>query len=188
MGHQPDAVLRDVIQTSDEGRDIGGARLGGQQRLPYGKDQRAVGADPAVGKIAHGPNAVGRTGQLHDDVRVEPGQLGTLAHHPFEIRGDHLGAHIAVHDPTDLHIVAAARLFAPDVLLGHQRRVGRHPVEHSHFIGLADLREIRRVDEKFHVSSFGLVSERYEKCSIPVSTRAGFFCRTPSEEKKMQAA
>lgn len=139
-----------VVQTADERRNVGSARLGGQQRLPDGEDQRAVDADAPFGEMADGADSLGRARQLDDDMRVERRQRFALAHHSFEIRRDHLGAHVALHDPADFDVMAAARLLAPDILPGHQRRVGRHPVEHAHRMGLANLIEIRRIDKEFH--------------------------------------
>lgn len=153
VGHQPDAVLRNVVQASDEGRGVGRTRLGCEQRLPDGEDQRAVGPNAPLGKILHGADTVGRAGELDDDLRMERRQFSALADHAVEIRCDHLGAHVALDQVADLDIVAAAGLLAADVLLGHERRVGRHTVEHAHFTRLANLGQIRRVQKEFHVSS-----------------------------------
>lgn len=46
--------------------------------------------------------------------------------------------------------MAVAGLLPADVFPGHERRIGRHTVEHAQFVGFANLFEIRRVDKELH--------------------------------------
>ena len=76
----------------------------------------------------------------------------TLAYHALIVGGDHLRAHIAIHDVADVDIVLILILLALDALFGHQRRVGSNTVEHAHGVGLADLVQISCVEKKLHYS------------------------------------
>ena len=131
MGHERHAVLRNIVQTPDEGRNIGSSGFCSQQGLSDGEDQRTVGADAFPGEIIHSTNSVGRAGEFHNNIGMQPGKAFALADHAVEIRRDHLGADVAVHDIAYFDVMAAAGLLAPNVLLGHQRRVGRHTVENA---------------------------------------------------------
>ena len=154
MGHERHAVLGNVVQTSDERRDIGGSGLRRQQSLPNGEDQRTVGADALPGEIVHSADSVGRAGEFHDDMGMQFGETFTLADHAVEIRRDHLGADVAVHDVTDFDVMTEAGLLAPDVFFGHQRRVGRHAVENAQRMGTPDLLQVGCVDKEFHKRIF----------------------------------
>jgi len=104
------------------------------------------------GEIFHGPYSCGRAGQFHDDAGMQRRQRFTLPHHSFEVGGYDLGAHVPFDDVADFNVMTVAVLRTPDVLFGHQRRVGRHAVQDAQFVRLADLLQIGRVDEEFHCS------------------------------------
>ena len=124
------------------------------ESLTEGKDQRAVGADILAREILHGTNTVGRTREFDHDILVQGRQRFPFADHTVEIGGDHLGAHIAIDDGADFEVMATAGLLTANVLLGHQRRIGRHPVEHTHFVSFPDLGQVSCIDKKFHSGKY----------------------------------
>ena len=75
-----------------------------------------------------------------------------FAHHPFEVGGYDLGAHVSFDDVANFNIMTVAVLRTPDVLFGHQRWVGRRTVQDAQFVRLANLLQIGCVDEEFHGS------------------------------------
>ena len=154
LGDESHPVLANIVQTAYERRHIRRTGLGCQQSLTDGKDQRAVGADILAREILHGTNTVGRTREFDHDILVQGRQRFPFADHTVEIGGDHLGAHIAIDDGADFEVMATAGLLTANVLLGHQRRIGRHPVEHAHRMGLANLIEVSCIDKKFHSGKY----------------------------------
>ena len=120
LRHQGDAIAGDVVESADEGRDVRGASLGGQQCLPGREDEGAVGADALRGEVADGLDAVGDAGHFDNDVRVEVGQHLTFVHHALEVGRDHFGAHVATNNAADLHVMVADVLLTADAFLGHQ--------------------------------------------------------------------
>ena len=185
--HELHAVGADVVQTAHERRHVGRTCLGGEQRLTGREDERAVGADSLLREILHGADTLGRARQLHHDAGVQCGQLLALAHHALEIGGDHLGAHVAIDDVADFDVVTAACLLAADVLLGHQRRIGRHAVEHAHFVGLADLGQVCGINEKFHKTViFGIRGFKVTQKNRDARSSGRFFApqRRPAPQRR----
>ena len=147
--NQVDAGLADVIQTAEEGADIGGTGAGGQQCLIGAENQGAVGGDTLRREDLDGFEAFGRHGDLDNHVlgieRVDGAALGD---HPLGVcgRGLDLTGDGAVHDRGDLlqglGIVAA--------LLCDQAGVGGHACDNAHVICLANLVHIGGVDIELH--------------------------------------
>ena len=79
-------------------------------------------------------------------------QCFTLSHHSFEVGGYDFGAHVPFDDVANFNVMTLAVFRTPDVLFGHQRRVGRNAVQDAQFVRFADLLQIGRVDEEFHDS------------------------------------
>ena len=144
---EPHAVGADVVEPSDEGRDVGRTRLGRQERLRGGETERHVDADLLLREPARRRQPVLGQRTLHDNVRVEFRKHAPLVHHPGRVAGDRLHAHGAVHRFANLlqerEEVAS--------LLGDQARVGGDPIDGAPTHGLADFREIRRIQEDFHL-------------------------------------
>ena len=152
VGYQCHAVFGDVVETSHERRHIGRSGLCRQQRLPHGEYQRAVRPDILRREVFYGPYSCGRAGQFHDDAGMQCRQRLTLSHHSFEVGGYDLGAHVPFDDVADFNVMTVAVLRTPDVLFGHQRRIGRYAVQNAQFMRLANLLQIGCVDEEFHGS------------------------------------
>jgi hypothetical protein len=74
------------------------------------------------------------------------GPLPAFLDHGLELDIDHLGGNRAVDDLADF----GKALAVIDALLGDERGVGGHAVEHTHLVGLLDLVQIRRVDVNLH--------------------------------------
>ena len=71
---------------------------------------------------------------------------------PAAVQGYDLGAHVPFDDVADFNVMTVAVLRTPDVLFGHQRRIGRYAVQNAQFMRLANLLQIGCVDEEFHGS------------------------------------
>src|SRR5262249_54523130 len=83
---------------------------------------------------------------LHDGIGRDLRQLLALLHHALEIGGHHLEAHVAGNDRADLLDERPKRT----LLLGDQRRIGRHAVDHTKRPAFLDLAEVRRVEKDLH--------------------------------------
>ena len=148
--NQSQAVLVDVVQTADEGADIGGAGPGGQQSLVGAENQGAVGGDALGGQHLDGLQALGGHGNLDDHVLGVDGVDGAaLFDHALGIHGGGLDltGDGAVDDGADLlqglSVVAA--------LLGDQAGVGGDAADDAHLVGLADFLHVGGIQEQFHV-------------------------------------
>src|SRR4029453_14206517 len=89
----PDEVhsdVGDVVEAAEEGADVDGAGLRGQQRLRRGEAERLVDANPLAGEILHRLEAALRERTFHAGVWRDLGELFALLPHALEVRGDHL--------------------------------------------------------------------------------------------------
>src|SRR3990172_4893158 len=141
------AVLVDVVEAADKGRQQRRPGLGGQQALVGGEDERAVGLDAFLGEAVDGLQALLAHRHLDHDVGRQLGEVAALAQHALDVVGDDLGADRAGGDAADFdqHLVVclAARP-------GEERRVGRHAIEHAPARCGADLFDVGRVQEDLH--------------------------------------
>ncbi len=140
------AVVRNVVQPSDERADIAGACSCGQECLRGAEDQRHIGLDAKRGQLRGGLQTLGTNRDLNDDVGMDFDQFLGLGYHALGHRGDYLGADGAVHDAGDLgdHILKFL------ALLSDERRVGRHAAEDAQGGGTFDLFNVCGVDKDFH--------------------------------------
>ena len=97
------AVLADVVEPADEGRDEGGAGLGRQQRLRGREaqgdvDHRAFASDSALQVF----QAVRRQRHLDGDVLGDLGELPAFFEHRLVVGRGGLGADRARDDGADL--------------------------------------------------------------------------------------
>uniref|UniRef100_A0A0N4ZGU8 LigA n=1 Tax=Parastrongyloides trichosuri TaxID=131310 RepID=A0A0N4ZGU8_PARTI len=123
---QAHAIGADIVQTTDEGRDEGRARLGRQHGLGRREAQGDVGLDPLVGEGAGGAQAVPRQRQLDHDVGGDGGQLVALLDHGLEIGGHGLGR----DRPLDQGADFSDDLGDVATRLGDQARIGGDAVHH----------------------------------------------------------
>ena len=146
--------VRDVVEATEERTDVVRAGLGRQQRLRRREAKRLVDADALAGEVLHGFEAVGGQRALHDDVRRHLGQLGALLDHALEVRGHDLEADVAGDDRADLLDEWPEGL----LLLGGQRRVGRHAVDDTERDAFLDLVHVGRVEKDLHVAPLSMVT------------------------------
>ena len=151
--HQRHPVFGNVVQPPDKGRDVPGPGFGCQHGLSRIEDQRAVGGNVFCREGLYGLDPFHRAGDLHHNILVDRGQLHCLGKHPVQVRGQHLGTHIAVHHFADLPVMRQDGGVPADVLPGHQGRIGGHPVQDPQVSRLPDLGEVCCVDEEFHEGS-----------------------------------
>jgi len=76
-----DAVEVDVIETAEEGRDVGRAAFGREQRLVGREAERDVGLDAFVAQGLTSAEAIHGERDLHDDIVGELGEDVRLFHH-----------------------------------------------------------------------------------------------------------
>src|SRR5439155_24517245 len=78
------ADVRDVVEASEEGADVDGARLRRQERLRRREAGRLVDANALAGEVLYGLEAVLGERALHDGVRRHLRQLLAFFHHALE--------------------------------------------------------------------------------------------------------
>src|SRR5205823_2134721 len=122
--------------------------LGGQDGLGRRERQRHVDGDVSLYQAPAGLQAVGGHGDLNDRVGGDLGQLETLLEDLVGLLGRRLEGHRPVDLGTQLlHVgLDVARLLPRD-----QAWVRREPAEHSPFLDLPDLFEVRGIQEQLHV-------------------------------------
>ena len=148
VGDQFHAVLADIVQPADEGRNERRTGLGRQQRLRGGKAQRHIGHHAfAVQRFAR-PQPVRRQRQLHAHIARDLPQHRSFPHHALILRRRHFGADRPRYDGADfghnLQNVAAR--------LGDQARVGGHPIDQAGGGKRLDLGGVSGIDKEFHPS------------------------------------
>ena len=89
-------------------------------------------------------------------------QLAPLGDHSVNVGRDHLGTDVSVQDPADRPDLVV--MIVP--FLGDQRGIRRHAVNDSVLGGLANLIEIRAVNEDSHEVFLGLSSRLGDDWSI----------------------
>ena len=146
------AVCGDVIQSSQEGRNVGGTGSGCQKRLGCGEDQCHIGVDALLGKHLHGLQSLGSHGNLNNHVGMDLRNLSALCDHALS--GCGAGLYLAgdgtVNDVGDLlqglHVVSA--------LFGNEGRVGGHTGDDAHLPGFLDFLYIGCINKKLHTFLF----------------------------------
>ncbi|MNI50910.1 hypothetical protein D3C73_1056030 [compost metagenome] len=147
---QAHAVGADIVQTTDEGRDEGRARLGRQHGLGRREAQGDIGLDPLVGEGAGGAQAVPRQRQLDHDVGGDGGQLVALLDHGLEIGGHGLGR----DRPLDQGADFGDDLGDVPTRLGDQARIGGDAVHHPGGQQVFDDGDVGGVEKEFHGEEF----------------------------------
>src|SRR5262249_9285988 len=138
--------VRDVVEAAEEGADVDGAGLRREEGLRRREAERLVDADALAGEVLHGLEAILGERALHDGVGRDLRQLLAFLHHALEIGRHHLETHVAGDDRADLLDEGPERA----LLLGDQRRIGRHAVDDTERHAFLDLAEVRRVEKDLH--------------------------------------
>src|SRR5882724_4688823 len=86
-----------VVNTADKRRYISGAGLGGEDSLPGGEYQGAIGTDAVVGKPFDGFYAILDHRHFHHDIGVDGRQFFTFFYNGLKPGSQYLGADIAVY-------------------------------------------------------------------------------------------
>ena len=146
LADQVHAVLGDVVEPADEGRDVGGAGLRRQQRLGRREAQGHVAPDPLLRQPPHSGQPRRSERHLDDHVVGEAGEPPALVQHAVEVRGQHLAADGARHQFRDLLDRRQVRLALP----GDQARVRGDAVDHAPFQAGLDLSCVRGVEKELH--------------------------------------
>ena len=102
LADQLHAVEADVVEPADEGRDEGGAGLGGEQRLVGREAEGDVDHVPSLVSVwqAFSPSQV--SGTLTATFLAMAPRMRALAHHAVELGRGHFGGDRARHDRADL--------------------------------------------------------------------------------------
>jgi len=143
-------IYPDVIESADEGRDIGGPGLGGEQSLQRGEDQRQVGLKALLTENLGRFESFCGQRQLDDDlVRSKARELL-----PFLDHAGSLGCHyFCGNRPVDQADDLLEDLVKIPAAFGDQRGVGGDAVNQPQFAGGSDFSDVSGIDEKFHVSA-----------------------------------
>ena len=146
------AVRGNVVDASDEGADVIGARLGGDERLRGREAKRAVCPDALFRTGLQCLDAVGDERYFHHHILVNWRQLPCLLHDPGVLDGGNFRRDISIHqlaNPVYMLVkIDVARFF-------HERRIRGYAVQYTHGCGLADFLQIRGVYEEFHGKATG---------------------------------
>src|SRR5262245_62375660 len=167
------AVRGDVVQPADEGADVAGARLRGEQRLRWREAQRDVDANALARELFARADAVAGERRFDDHVRVDLRDVTSLLQHAREVGRGHFAAHRALDDVADpLEVLPeVARLFR------QERRVRRHAVEDAQRGNRLDVLDAAGVHKEFHEE---LLARRILDHLAVSSTRADGGLRLPA--------
>src|SRR5690606_33975737 len=160
-----DAVLADIVEAPEEGRDEERTGLRDEHRLHRLEAERHVRHDALVGQRLARLQPVDGARELDDDVLRDLCALVALLHHRLDLGRDDLRRDGAFVELADL----GEALAVVDLLLRDERGVGRHTVEHAEVARFADLVEVGGVDVDVH----GVRSNRRGEGRSPRDGRAG---------------
>ena len=137
-----------IVEPSDEGRDVARPRLRRQQRLVGREAERNVSAGARVFKGLARLEPVGRQRQLDDCVLAPARQLRRFGEHSSRVESRDFERDWTVHQFED---------FTRDFLevapaLRHQRGIGGDTVEDAERLRFADFRHVGGVDEELHAA------------------------------------
>ena len=153
---QRHAVLADVVQAADEGRDVGRAGLGGEKGLGSREAEGDVAADVRGGQGGDGAQARRAEGYLDDDVGGQLGQAVGFAEHAFVVGGEHLARYRPALSDQLGDLLDGGQIGL--ALLGDQAGVGGDAVDHAPFEAGGDFLDVRGVEEEEHGILSGLGS------------------------------
>ena len=102
LGDQVHTVGPIVVQTADEGRDIGRTRLGGQQGLCRREAKGYIGGNALDRKFRRRDQALAGKRQLDHDIGRNRGEPCAFRQHSGDIGGRHLGTDRPLDEITDL--------------------------------------------------------------------------------------
>ena len=148
LTNQVNAVAGNIINSSEERRNVGCASPSCEKSLICRENQGHVGLDALGRKDFDCFQSLYGHGDLNYHVRMDGCNLTAFLDHSLSVGGGsfYLTADGAVHDRSDLfdHILKFSSA------LCDQGRVCGHAADHTHVVGFANLIYICCIYEKFH--------------------------------------
>src|SRR2546430_9119746 len=170
-GDLPDALhalLADVVEPSDERAHVLRPRLRREDRLVRGENERRVDLDAFGRESLDRLEALRRHLNLHDDILVELRELAALLDHLVRLGRRDLEGDRPVDEGEDV----LDHLGPLPARLCDERGVRRHAVQDAPRGRLADLIDVRRVEEDLHHDGPPASDSDVGLCTFTVPRRA----------------
>ena len=150
VADQADAVVADIVEAADEGRDDGCAGLGAEDRLVDGEAEGLVDADAVGAEGGDGLDALDGAGDLDPGVGDPAGDVAALVDHALGVGGDHLDGDGAVDQVGNLGDGGAVGLAVADAGAGGEGRVGGDAGDDAEPGAVAYLIDVGGVEKELH--------------------------------------
>ena len=146
--NQDKAVGGNIIQSSQERRNIACSRPGCQKGLVCRENQGNIGLDSLLGQHLYSFQTFRRHRNLHHHIFGQSGNLPSLRNHllrSIAVR-PYFSGDGAIHKGSNF---LQGFLIVP-TFLGNERRISGYTGNDSHIIGFSNFRYIRCINIKFH--------------------------------------